>query len=90
MRIALVTETFFPAVDGTTTTLKAVADGLVDAGHDVLIVAPAPGLGTYRGCVVARIQPLEPVGAQVRSALDAFGPDVIHVTSPATGWVARR
>jgi len=84
MRIALVTETFFPAVDGTTTTLKAVTDGLVDAGHDVLIVAPAPGLGTYRGCVVARVQPLEAAGAQVRSALEVFGPDVIHVTSPGT------
>ncbi len=96
MRIALVTETFFPAVDGTTTTLKAVADGLVDAGHDVLIVAPAPGLGTYRGCAVTRIQPLEPAGAQVRSALESFGPDVIHVTSPnrlgrkALKWAGRK
>ena len=84
MKIALVTETFFPAVDGTTTTLKAVADGLVDAGHEVLIVAPAPGLASYRGCVVVRVQPLDPVGAQVRSGLEDFGPDVIHVTSPGT------
>ena len=84
MRIALVTETFFPAVDGTTTTLKAVADGLVDAGHDVLIIAPAPGLGTYRGSVVTRVQPLEPAAAQVRSGLEAFAPDVIHVTSPGS------
>jgi phosphatidylinositol alpha 1,6-mannosyltransferase len=84
MKIALVTETFFPAVDGTTTTLKAVADGLVDAGHEVLIVAPAPGLSSYRGSVVVRVQPLDPVGAQVRSGLEDFGPDVIHVTSPGT------
>jgi phosphatidylinositol alpha 1,6-mannosyltransferase len=84
MRIALVTETFFPAVDGTTTTLKSVADGLVDAGNEVLIVAPAPGLRTYRGSLVVRIQPLEPAGSQVRSGLDSFAPDVIHVTSPGT------
>ncbi len=84
MKIALVTETFFPAVDGTTTTLKAVADGLVDAGHEVLIVAPAPGLSSYRGSVVVRVQPLDPVSAQVRSGLEDFGPDVIHVTSPGT------
>lgn len=84
MRIALVTETFFPSVDGTTTTLKAVTDGLVDAGHTVCLVAPAPGLRTYRGCHVSRVQPLEPAGAQVRSALESFGPDVIHVTSPGT------
>ena len=78
------TETFFPAVDGTTTTLKAVADGLVDAGHAVVIVAPAPGLSSYRGSVVVRVQPLDPAGAQVRSGLEDFRPDVIHVTSPGT------
>lgn len=84
MRIALVTETFFPAVDGTTTTLKAVADGLVDGGHEVLVVAPAPGLGRYRGSGVVRVRPLDPAGAQVRSGLEQFAPDVVHVTSPGT------
>ncbi len=84
MRIALVTETFFPAVDGTTTTVKAVADGLVDAGHEVLLVAPAPGLATYRGSRVARVHPLDPAGPQVRAALTEFGPDLVHVTSPGT------
>jgi len=92
MRIALVTESFFPAgvpagavppgATATTTTLKAVADRLVDLGHTVRIVAPAPGLGTYRTCPVDRIRPLEPAGSQVRAALEAFGPDVVHVTSP--------
>jgi phosphatidylinositol alpha 1,6-mannosyltransferase len=82
MRIALVTETFYPATDGTTTTLKAVADRLVDTGHEVRIVAPGPGIGSYRGCQVTRIRPLEPVGAQVRAALEDFRPDMVHVTSP--------
>jgi len=40
MRIALVSESFYPAVDGTTTTVRAVADRLVDTGHQVLVVAP--------------------------------------------------
>ncbi len=84
MRIALVTETFYPAVDGTTTTLKAVADRLVDTGHSVRIIAPAPGLTSYRGCDVVRVRPLEPVGAQVRVALDDFAPDLVHVTSPGS------
>ncbi|MCW2852880.1 MAG: glycosyl transferase, group 1 [Nocardioides sp.] len=84
MRIALVTETFFPAVDGTTTTLKAVADRLVDRGHSVRIIAPAPGLTSYRGCDVVRVRPLEPVGAQVRAAIDGHAPDLVHVTSPGT------
>jgi phosphatidylinositol alpha 1,6-mannosyltransferase len=88
MRIALVTETFYPATDGTTTTLKAVADRLVDTGHHVMIVAPGPGIGSYRGCPVVRIRPLEPAGTQVRDALDGFHPDLVHVTSP--GALGRR
>lgn len=82
MRIAIVTESFYPAVDGTTRTVKAVVDRLVDTGHEVLVVAPAPGLASYRGCRVARIRPLESPGAQVREALEAFSPDLVHVTSP--------
>ncbi|GAA4675817.1 glycosyltransferase [Nocardioides nanhaiensis] len=88
MRIALVTETFFPQVDGTTTTVKAVADGLVDAGHEVLVVAPAPGLARYRASHVARIQTREPRAPQVRTALEGFAPDLVHVTSP--GALGRR
>ena len=84
MRIALVTETFFPAVDGTTTTVKAVLDRLVDLGHQVLVVAPGPGLTTYRGCRVARVRPWDKPGSQVREAIDAFRPDLVHATSPGT------
>ena len=84
MRITLVTETFFPAVDGTTTTVKAVVDRLVDTGHAVQLIAPGPGLPTYRGCPVVRIRPLDPLGGQVRDALDSFRPDLVHVTSPRT------
>lgn len=84
MRIALVTEKFYPAVDGTTTTLKQVADHLIDAGHEVLIVAPGPGLSTYRRSHVARIRPLDKPGRQVREALTSFDPDLVHVVSPAT------
>lgn len=82
MRIALVTETFYPAVDGTTTTLKAVADRLVDLGHTVRIIAPGPGLTSYRTSQVVRVRPLEATGPQVRAALDQFAPDLVHVTSP--------
>lgn len=84
MRIALVTETFFPAVDGTTTTVKAVLDRLVDRGHEVLVVAPGPGLLSYRGCRIARVRPLDKPGSQVRDALAGFAPDLVHVTSPDT------
>ncbi len=39
MRITLVSESFHPAVDDTTRTLKAVADRLIDLGHQVQLVA---------------------------------------------------
>ncbi|MFC6284950.1 glycosyltransferase [Nocardioides sp. GCM10027113] len=87
MRIALVAESFYPAVDGTTTTVKAVADHLVEAGHRVLLVAPAPGLGSYRGARVVRVR--RPRRSdQVRAALAEFGPELVHVTSP--GPLGRR
>ncbi len=81
-RIAIVTETFYPAVDGTTTTLKATVDRLVDLGHELVVVAPGPGLASYRGVRVHRVSTLEKVGTQVRQALQAFGPDVVHLPSP--------
>ncbi len=84
MRIALVTETFFPAMDGTTTTVKAVADRLVETGHEVLVIAPGPGLTSYGASEVVRIRPLDRPGTQVRAALERFGPDLVHLTSPDT------
>ncbi|KRF35381.1 glycosyltransferase [Nocardioides sp. Soil805] len=83
-RIALVTETFYPAVDGTTNTLKQLADHLIDAGHEVLVVAPGPGLSTYRRSQVARIRPLDRPGRQVREVLTRFEPDLVHAVSPGT------
>ncbi|WP_182377441.1 glycosyltransferase [Nocardioides sp. WS12] len=82
MKIVLATETFYPAVDSTTTTLKATADRLIDQGHTVRIIAPGPGLASYRGCDVVRVRPLEPTGAQIRDTIDTFGPDLVQVHSP--------
>lgn len=85
MRITLVTETCRPAGEPT---LKATTDRLVDLGHDVRLVAPAPGMTDYRRCRVDRVTPLERRSAQVRAAIDAHRPDVVHVTDP--GPLGRR
>lgn len=87
MRIALISEAFYPAVDETTTTVRAVVDRLVDTGHQVLVVAPGPGLSAYRGCRVARIE-RPGRSEQVLVALADFGADLVHVVSP--GPVGRR
>lgn len=88
MRIALVTEAFYPAVDSSTRTMKAVIDRLVDLDHNVQVIAPGTGLATYRGVPVTRTRPLDPVGSQVRTAIDDFRPDVTLVLSP--GAVGRK
>ncbi|NYG60221.1 phosphatidylinositol alpha 1,6-mannosyltransferase [Nocardioides daedukensis] len=81
-RIAIVTESFYPAVDGTTRTNKQVVDRLITLGHDVRIIAPGPGLATYRNAPVSRIRPLDKPGRQVHAALADFAPDLVHVASP--------
>ncbi|WP_043643400.1 glycosyltransferase [Nocardioides alkalitolerans] len=81
MRIALVSESFYPATDGTTTTVRNVLDRLVDRGHTVRLLAPGPGLTSYRGVEIVRIRPLDKPGRQVHAALAGFAPDLVHVTS---------
>ncbi len=81
-RTAIVTGSAYPAVDATTTMLRATVDRLVDRGHELLVVAPGPGPASYRGVRVHRVGTLEKAGPQVREALSAFAPDVLLLPSP--------
>ncbi|HET8981676.1 MAG TPA: glycosyltransferase [Pedococcus sp.] len=81
MRIALATEAFYPAVDGTTRTVKAVADRLIDTGHEVAVIAPGPGLASYRGSPVVRTGIRLRLGSQVGTALADLRPDLVHLAS---------
>ncbi|MCA1983541.1 glycosyltransferase [Nocardioides nematodiphilus] len=82
MRIALVTDTFYPATDGATTTVKAIADRLIETGHDVRFIAPGPGLPSYNRSRVVRVNPVAKPGGQVRDALADFEPDLVQVINP--------
>jgi glycosyltransferase involved in cell wall biosynthesis len=53
MRILLTTESYLPYLSGVTVSVDALARGLTERGHDVLVLAPRPA----RGAVV------EPVGS---------------------------
>ena len=64
MRIALFTETFLPKTDGIVTRLTHTVRHLVEAGDDVLVVAPGPGDGEHAGAAVHR----GPGGRPVRGA----------------------
>jgi glycosyltransferase involved in cell wall biosynthesis len=61
MRIAYVTETWKPSINGVVTRLSVTIDGLIDNGHEVLVVAPAMNgdrevdAGSRSGLTVRRI-----------------------------------
>ncbi|HSV37417.1 MAG TPA: glycosyltransferase family 1 protein [Nocardioidaceae bacterium] len=101
MRVAIVTESFLPQVNGVTNSVRHVVDHLIDNGHEALIIAPAPGMGDYRGVRIVRARSIAvpmyksfPLGMPDRSveeALAEFKPDVVHLASPiALGWVGLR
>lgn len=89
MRVAIVTESFLPSINGVTNSVLRVADTLIERGHEVLIIAPTSEGPRYRSAAVVTTPHLElagfPIGfpsAQVTQALDAFAPDVIHAAAP--------
>jgi phosphatidylinositol alpha 1,6-mannosyltransferase len=104
VRVAIVTESFLPQVNGVTNSVLRVVEHLRDRAHEVLIIAPGPGPSEYRGAPVVRIPALDlpgvnslPIGVPTRTVLTAmakFGPDVVHLASPfvvgARGLAAAR
>ena len=100
MRIALITETWLPSVDGVVTRIGHTVDQLAAAGHDILVLAPTTGPTIARtrqlelpGMVLPFIDPNRRVGLpapwSVTKPLDRFDPDVVHVVNPVLmGWAA--
>ena len=101
MKVAIVTESFLPMVNGVSNSVRHVVDHLIENGHEVLIIAPGPGLGDYRGVPIVRVRSVAvpmyksfPMGLpdrHVEEAMVGFRPDVVHLASPiALGWVGLR
>lgn len=92
MRVAIVSESFFPQVNGVTNTVRHTVDRLLETGHQPLVIAPGPGLSDYRGVRVVRVRSMLLPGYRsfalglpdpaVEQALIEFRPDVIHLASP--------
>ena len=94
MRVTLVTETYFPQVNGVSRTLGQLVRHLKESGDSVQLIQPdygnpAPSDDTVlvRSITMPFYKelhlPLPPFG-RVRRAIEAFQPDVIHVATEAT------
>ena len=101
MRVAIVTESFLPSLNGVTTSVCRVLDHLADRGHEALVICPGPAPAAYRGSRVRTVRSITlrqfRVGLPTRElerVLAAFGPDVVHAASPyglgARGLAAAR
>ena len=97
MRIALVTESFLPDVNGVAHSVVRAAEHLLSRGHEPLVIAPQPPPGVRGTCPglpypVVRIPSLPMPGyPQIRlglptpaitAALRAYGAEVVHLASP--------
>jgi phosphatidylinositol alpha 1,6-mannosyltransferase len=92
MRVAIVTESFFPQVNGVTNTVRHTVDRLLETGHEPLIIAPGPGLTRYRSVRVVRVRSMALPGyrafslglpdSAVETTLAGFRPDLVHLASP--------
>jgi 1,2-diacylglycerol 3-alpha-glucosyltransferase len=61
MRVAIFGESYLPYLSGVTVATEALARGLATAGHDVLLVVPAPARGSEPGS--AGVEAIPPGGA---------------------------
>ena len=96
MRVALVTESFLPNINGVTNSVLRVLEHLSASGNQALVIAPAcenmPS--EYAGHPVKSVpviptQNFLPTGMpmglpqkRVQHLIDGFSPDVIHLASP--------
>ncbi len=92
MRVAIVTESFLPQVNGVTNSVLRVVEHLHERGHQALIIAPGAGPDRYLHARVRRTRAVDlpvitslPIGVpspKVHAALAEFAPDVVHLASP--------
>jgi phosphatidylinositol alpha 1,6-mannosyltransferase len=89
MRVAIVTESFLPSLNGVTNSVLRVLDTLAAEGHDAIVIAPTAPSGRHNGFRVIRTPAIPfmqfPVGIpnlSLQATLADYQPDVVHVASP--------
>ncbi|MGC0251656.1 glycosyltransferase family 4 protein [Pseudactinotalea sp. Z1748] len=89
MRVAVVTETFLPSVNGVTTSVQRVLEHLGRRGHDAAVFCPGPAPARYAGFDVFTMPAVHyrgfraavPTRRTTRLLLD-WAPDVVHAAAP--------
>ena len=98
MRIAIITESFAPDLNGVANCVQRVADHLVRRGHQPLIIAPEPAASAHRVRPGSFPYPVERVPSvslpgypgfrlglpsrAIRAALTRHRTDLVHLASP--------
>src|SRR4051812_540686 len=90
MRVAIVSESFLPTVNGVTNSVRKVLEHLRDRGHEAIVIVPAAGApASYAGFRVHEVPAFAyrqfPVGLPspaVARVIAEFAPDVLHAASP--------
>jgi phosphatidylinositol alpha 1,6-mannosyltransferase len=93
MRVAVITESFLPQVNGVTNSVLRVCEQMQRHGHPTLVIAPGPGPTSYAGARVVRTPSVPLPGYTdfrlgrpwplLSRTLREFAPDVVHLASPA-------
>lgn len=90
MRVAVVSESFLPTINGVSNSVQKVLRHLQDHGHEAIVIVPAAGAPReFAGFRVHEVPALAyrqfPVGLpnpMVQKLIADFRPDVIHAASP--------
>ena len=90
MRVAIVSESFLPTVNGVTNSVLKVLDYLAANGHEAIVIVPTAGAPKqYAGFPVHEVPafayrqfPVALPSPQVHKLIADFRPDVVHAASP--------
>lgn len=102
MRVAIVTESFLPKVNGVTNSVLRVLETIKQNEFEAIVIAPTSesekhlGFNVYTASSISVLQfPVAMPGPSISKVLEDFAPDVIHVAAPfllgaqAIGWGQR-
>ena len=89
MRIAIVTESFLPKINGVTNSVLRVLETIKQNEFEAIVIAPTSvsekhlGFNVYTANSISVMQfPVAMPGPSISKILEDFAPDVIHVAAP--------